>query len=251
MLVGPDGETLPVPPRMSPLSPPARLVAIEGASGHVAAASADALTTALRLGAHGIWCRVWTSLDGVPVLHQSGRLGGRVRRRMIADTLSTDLPGDVMTLDALLANLHQPTLILEPTGSETSSLDLGIVILQAARSAGVVDRLWMTSNDVDQLRSWRELSAGVRLAHVSRLSALDGGSERHADRLRTAGIDALSLPSPDWNAGQVTMLHRFRREAWATDAQFEPAISRVLDMGIDAVCGRFVDRMVDAAAQIG
>ncbi len=170
---------------------------------------------------------------------------------MIADTQSTDLPVDVVSLELLLANAHQPTLILEPTGMGAGSLELGKHILQAARSAGAIDRLWLTSGDIEQLRAWRELSAGVRLTHVSRLSALDGGSERHADRLRTSAIDALSLPAPDWNAGQVTRLHRFRREAWATDAQFEPAIARVLDMGIDAVCGRFVDRMVDAAVQIG
>ena len=209
------------------------------------------MTTALRLGADGIWCRVWSTKDGVAVLHPTGRVGGALRRRTLTDLAAVDLPSTVVTLDSLVSHAHQTTLILDPTGTAVGEASTGESLLHEARAAGFIDRLWLVSHDVDQLIAWRHQSAAVRLAHVSRLNSLDGGSERHANRLRTANIDALCLPAADWNAGQVTMLHRFRREAWATGAQHERVIHHVLDMGVDAVCGGFVDRMVDAATIIG
>jgi glycerophosphoryl diester phosphodiesterase len=56
----------------------------------------------------------------------------------------------------------------------------------------------------------------------------------------------------DWNGGLVTMMHRFKVQAFGWDAQFPAALSNGLRMGLDAIYSDHVDRLVEVYdAEIG
>ena len=118
--------------------------------------------------------------------------------------------------------------------------------LAAANEAGAVERLWLCHPDWKLVETWRAKSDGVKLVDSTRLRRLSEGPERRAASLANAGIDALNMHWTDWNAGLVTLLHRFERCTFAWDAQQPRALGLAFSYGIDGVFSDHVDRLVEA-----
>ena len=74
-----------------------------GARAHVAENTVDAFRLALRLGATGIESDVWITADGVPVLDHDGVVRSGIRKRRFRSLRRDELPGHVLTLQALYA----------------------------------------------------------------------------------------------------------------------------------------------------
>ena len=88
--------------------------------------------------------------------------------------------------------------------------------------------------------------AEVKLVDSTRLRRIAEGPERRAATLAEVGIDALNMHWTDWNAGLVTLLHRFERCAFAWDAQQPRALSLTFAYGVDGVYSDHVDRLMEA-----
>lgn len=206
----------------------------------------DSFRLAHRLGATGIESDVWLTRDGVAVLDHDGMVSGRLRRRAIGDVAAGDLPAHIPRVTELLDFV------------ETLKLAVSLDIKDAAAFAVVRDLIVMRGPDLaaraylcfDDFAVLREVSAdadGVRLVDSSRLARIKEGPERRIATLASLGVTALNMHHTDWNGGLVTLAHRFERLAFAWDAQFEPVLTSLLRMGVDAVFSDWVDRMVDAA----
>jgi glycerophosphoryl diester phosphodiesterase len=234
-----------VSPRLPSLRQPPIGFAHRGASAHAPENTIEGFALALRLGATGLESDVWLTADGEAVLDHDGRFG-RVRRTPIARLRRQDLPA------------HIPSLaeVYEHCGAEFDlSLDLKVAepeavdaVLAAARAASpdAESRLWLCHPDHAALAAWRALAPESKLVHSTRLRRLEGGPERHAASLVSAGIDAVNLHHTDWNGGHIAMFHRFGLEALAWDCQHQRVLDEMIDAGIDAVYSDHVDRMVAA-----
>jgi glycerophosphoryl diester phosphodiesterase len=196
------------------------------------------------LGATGLESDVWLTADGVPVLDHDGVVGGRMRRRAIADVPRSELPVHVPTLAELYETCgtdYELSLDVKDPAATSS-------VLAVAREAGgdAVSRLWLCHPDWELVASWRALSDEVRLVDSTRLRRIKEGPERRAADLAAAGIDAVNMHATDWTGGLTTLFHRFDRLAFAWDAQFPRVLASLLHMGMDAVYSDHVDRMVEA-----
>jgi len=235
-----------MPSRLRPLADHPILLARRGASAHAPEHSPEAYELAARLGATGVSGDAWLTVDGVVVLRSEGTVGGRLRRRKIAQLTAEEVISDGTDATRLEdAAAHGHALVLDVRDPQVVG-----PALEAARRSGLIDRLWLRHPDLDALTEWRSSSEAVHLVHSSRLTSLPGGPERHAAELRARSIDALHLAPRDWTGGLTTLLHRFGRQAWGGPAEHERAVVELLDAGIDAVESPHVDRLVDAAARV-
>ncbi|MFM7526283.1 MAG: glycerophosphodiester phosphodiesterase [Actinomycetota bacterium] len=226
------------------LQPPV-LFAHRGARAHEEENTMPAFLLAVRLGATGLESDVWLTHDGVPVLDHDGVVGGRLRRRAVAEVVSGDLPPHIPRLSQLL------TLALK------HGLSLSLDIKDAAAFGPVRElllahpdlqrRTYLCCEDFDVLCEIAPSLRDVLLVDSSRLAKLKDGPERRLAQLAELGVAALNMHHTDWNGGLVTLAHRFERLAFAWDAQFDYALTALLRMGVDAVYSDWVDRMVDAA----
>jgi len=215
-----------------------------GARAHAPENTLEAFTLALRLGATGLESDVWLTADGEAVLDHDGVVGGRVRKRPIAEVARAELPAHVPTLAELYDTCG--------TGYELS-LDVkdpaaADQVVAVAREAGgdAPARLWLCHHDWELVASWRAPFPDVRLVDSTLLRRMKLGPERRAAQLSAAGIDAVNLHRSDWSAGLVALFHRFERHAFGWDAQLERHLEELLETGIDAVYSDHVDRMVEA-----
>ena len=226
------------------LTPPIAF-AHRGARAHAPENTLEAFQLALRLGATGLESDVWLTADGVAVLDHDGLVGRGVRRQAIGTVARRDLPAHIPALEDLYASCgaeYELSLDVKDVAAAGAVIDL-------ARAAGAVGRLWLCHPDWQQVASWRSLSDEVRLVESTRLRAMRPGPERRAAQLRAAGVDAVNLHHTDWSGGMTTLFHRFGRYAFAWDAQFERVLTALLGMGVDAVYSDHVDRMVEALEQ--
>ncbi len=229
------------------LSLPAILFAHRGARAHAPENTLESFRLALRLGATGIASDVWRTADGVAVLDHDGTVGSRFRRRPIAELAREDLPDRIPSVAALYEDCGAAFELLLCV-SDPDAVDL---VLVAARDAGATARLWLCHPDLDVLARWREPARPARLVHTTRIAGMERGPEHHAARLRELGVDGVHLHHSEWSAGSVALFHRFGRYCLGGDAQHDRIIASLLDMGIDGVASDHVDRLVDAAAEIG
>lgn len=228
---------MPLPPLES-----VKLFARAGASAIEEPHSIDAFALALRLGATGLQGDVWSTADGAAVLISDGRYGSRLRRRRVADVVSSELGDHGLLVDTLLEQVP---------GSHELMFDLNDVaglesLITTIEREGVADRVWLSAGDIDTLVSAKDRLPLLRTVHVTRLETLARGPEQHAAQLRKAGIDAVSLPFEDWSGGHVALFHRFTRTAVARGPVHERQMDELLTMGVDAMVSAHVDRMVDS-----
>ena len=231
--------------RLPPLLDRALLFAHRGARVGERAPALDALSTALRLGATGLRVDAWSTRDGVVVLDRSG-LARRFPRRRITDVDHEAVAASMITVDDLFDLVDEVDGVPIRVGAPDDVTALAVA--EAAERRGITDRLWLAHSDLDVLARWRDAAPLVRLVDVASLEALPQGPERRAAELAAARIDAVALGEGDWSGGLVTLFHRFEVLAFADGAHHERQLARLIDMGIDAVSGDHVDRMVAVAA---
>ena len=228
--------------RHEPLQDPIGF-AHRGASAHAPENTLEAFTLALRLGAGGLESDVWLTRDGIPVLDHDGVVRGGLRRKRPISTVDrSDLPRHIPTLDELYREAGTDVAlsldVKDPAAARPT--------LRVAESHGAVDRLWLCHHDWEVVAGWRAWSEVVRLVDSTGLKRIDGGPERRASQLESAGIDAINLHHQEWTGGHVTLFHRFGRLAFGWDAQFPHVLEELLVMGVDGLYSDHVDRMVDA-----
>ena len=229
-------------PRLPPLRSPQLLFAHRGARAHAPENTLEAFTLGLRLGANGLESDVWLTADGQAVLDHDGLVGGTFRRKPIRRLARDELPSHIPTL----AELYDTCGTSFALSLDVKDADVVDEVLHVARTAGAVERLWLCHPDLDVLTEWRDRSGAAVLVHSTRTALMDGGVERHAARLREAGVDAVNLHHAEWTGGNAALYHRFGRFALGWDAQHVRVIAALLGMGLDGVFSDHVDRLVDA-----
>lgn len=228
--------------RLPPLLDRAILFAHRGARANAREHTLEAFELALRLGATGIQVDAWATADGVVVLDRSG-IVRRFPKKRIADVDHGVIASQFVTLEELFDAVTVVPIRIAAVDDATASL-----ILESAGRRGVRDRVWLAHHDLDVLAGWRDAAPSVRLVNTTHVEALPRGPERRAAELAAARIDAVALPEGDWSGGLVTLFHRFEVLAFADGAHYERQLARLIDMGVDAVSGDHVDRMVAVAA---
>lgn len=206
----------------------------------------ESFCLAQRLGATGIESDVWLTRDGVAVLDHDGVVGRRPRRRSIGDTDFGELPAPLPRLVELLdlAEAHELAVSLDIKDPAAFVVARDLV---ASRGSSLIARAFLCFDDFAVLREVHADANGVQLVDSSRLSSIKEGPERRLATLAALGVAALNMHHTDWNGGLVTLAHRFERLAFAWDAQYEPVLTSLLRMGVDAVFSDWVDRMTEAA----
>ncbi|MDW3218409.1 MAG: hypothetical protein R8F63_07320 [Acidimicrobiales bacterium] len=230
-----------MPTRLPSLLDDAILFAHRGARTTGVEQAREAFERALQLGATGLQADAWLTADGEVVLDRTG-LVRRLPRRRAADVNRSDVAG-WLTLDELLA---LPTD--SPIRLRVADTDAARVILERARRADAAERLWLAHPELETLAEWRDLSPVIHLVNATSVKSLPFGPERRAAELAAGRVDAVALPEAEWTGGHVTLFHRFEVLAFADGAHYERQIARVIDMGIDAVSGDHVERLVAVAA---
>lgn len=231
-------------PRHTTLGAETILFAHRGAKAHAKENTIEAFNLAIEMGATGLESDVWLTADGIPVLDHDGLVGSVIRRRPISKFNRAELPEHIPSLAEFYASVDAriPVSIdvKDPAAFEPTIL--------AAREAGAEDLLWLCHPSYTKLKSYRQ-DTSAKLICSTRLSKLNDGLERHAQRLRDAEIDGLNMHHSDWSGGAIATIHRFERLALGWDAQFERQIAKLIDFGIDGVFSDHVDKMVATAAQ--
>jgi glycerophosphoryl diester phosphodiesterase len=215
-----------------------------GARAHAQENTLEAFELALRLGATALESDVWLTSDGIAVLDHDGLVGGRFRRRPIAEVPRAELPPHIPALrelyDALGTDFDLSLDLKDPASGPVVIADsLGL-------DPTMAPRLWLCDTDHERLATLRDLSPHVRLVDSTRLSRIKEGPERRAARLQELGIDAINLHHSDWNGGLSTLFHRFGLCTFGWDAQFDRILDGLLRMGLDGIFSDHVPRMVEA-----
>jgi glycerophosphoryl diester phosphodiesterase len=204
-----------------------------------------AFRRALELGASGLETDVWRSADSEVVCAHDPTVGRGLRRRKIAGSTAADLAAfDVPRL----VDLYDQLGTAYELSVDVKAADVAQPLLEVARDADALERLWVCSPDVELLRSLRD-EPRVKLVHSDRRRAIVAPLERHAYELGSAGIDAMNLHHTEWTAGLVSLFHRFDLRAFAWDTQQVRHIRAVLQMGIDAIYCDRPDRMVATVSE--
>jgi glycerophosphoryl diester phosphodiesterase len=228
------------------LSGPALLLSEGGAHHQAPFASLEGFRLALRLGATSLGAKGWLTKDGELALAKDDTVG-MLRRRRISSIVRSDLPEVVPTLDQLLDAIA-PDVILAVSLVDDEAFDAA---LGTARAHGATDRLWIRHDDPEVLGAWRQRSDDVHLVNTVRIPALKDGAERRAATLRSLGVEGLEARHTEWSGGLVALMHRFRRHARATDANYPEVLAQLFRMGLDSIGGDHPDRLADAAMSHG
>jgi len=217
-----------------------------GASADAPENTLEAFRLALDLGARGLESDARLSADGEVVLVHGAVARQGWRRKRVAQTTAAEL-----------ADLAVPRLgdLYEELGSDFElSLDVydpaaGQVLVEVARAAGALDRLWLCSSKTELLTELGHRAPEVHLVHSIRRRNVDTPLERHAAQLAELGIGVVNMHRSDWTAGLVGLFHRFGVQAFGWDTQEVRHLRELLAMGIDAVYSDHVARMVATVAE--
>jgi glycerophosphoryl diester phosphodiesterase len=200
-----------------------------------------AFRRALELGAKGLESDARWSADGEVVLVHDAVARQGLRRRRVATSSAAEL--------ATMGVPRLADLYRELGADYELSLDLydpvaakGVV--EVARAAGGLDRLWVCSSQLSLLRSLGAAAPTAHLVHSVRRRSLKVPIERHAARLAEEGIEVINLHRSEWTAGLVELFHRFDVLAFAWDVQEVRHVREALAMHVDGVYSDHVSRMV-------
>ncbi len=214
------------------LSPPIAF-AHRGARSHAPENTLEAFRLALRLGATGLESDVWITADGEPVLDHDGIVKSALRKRPISEVNRAQLPSHIPTLAELYEDCG-PNIALSLDVKDPAAYEATVAV---ARNVGgeAPANLWLCDPQWQRLAEHRQRFADVRLIDSTRLKRLTDGPERHAARLREAGIDGINMHHTDWTLGLTTLFHRFERFTFGWDAQHERILLALQTMEIDAL----------------
>lgn len=225
------------------------LFAHRGGKAHAPENTLEAFTGALAMGATGLETDVWLTADGEPMCDHDGVRWRRGLRKSFANLTRDALGGDVMSLGDLYAACgtdYELSIDIKTTEPNAAAATLAAVV-DRARAAGAESRLWLCSPDAEVLRRARAHTT-ARLVHSTRIKRMKEGPERHAANLAHARIDAVNLHERDWSGGLTALFGRFELRCLGWDAQFERVVAALASMGLDAIYGDHVDRLVAGVA---
>ncbi len=217
-----------------------------GASADAPENTLEAFRLALREGARGLESDARLSADGEVVLVHGAVARQGWRRKRVAQSSAAELAElSVPCLADLYADLG--------AGYELS-LDVydpaaGAVLVEVARAAGALERLWVCSSKPGLLVKLGERAPGMHLVHSVRRRKIDIPLERHASQLAELGIGVVNMHRSDWTQGLVGLFHRFGIQAFAWDAQEVRHLRELLAMDVDGVYSDHVARMVAAVSE--
>ncbi len=210
-----------------------------GASADARENTLDAFRLALELGATGLESDVWLTADGVPVLDHDGLTPDGVA---ITSVARRALPEHVPTLAELYeACGHDFELSLDVMHPEAAR-----AVVEVARSVGNPARLWLCHWNWRVVAGFRALDPAVRLVDSTRVGVMHTEPGERAERMVELGIDALNLHWSDWSEPLADAFRARSRALLGWDAQDEPALERLLALGMDAVFSDHVPRMMRA-----
>jgi len=212
-----------------------------GACGDAPENTLEAFGLALDLGARGLESDVRLSADGEVVLVHGAVAREGWRRKRVAQSTAAELaeisvPRLADLYDELGADYELSLDVYDPAA--------GKGLLEVARAAGALDRLWLCSSKTDLLVRLGKRAPEAHLVHSVRRRKLDIPLERHAAQLAELGIDVVNMHRSDWSAGLVGLFHRFEVQVFAWDAQEVRHIRELLAMDVDALYSDHVARMV-------
>ncbi len=239
-------------PRIARLRPTPIGFAHRGASASAPENTLPAFALALELGATGLESDVWMTNDGVAVLDHDGFARRRgLRRAAIGSVDRADLPSHMPSVSELFAHCgaqFELSLDVKDPAAMQPLMD-AVALADPDGSLGCMSRLWLCHPDVGLLQSWGEQWPGARLVHSVRLPRLTQSPEQHGAQLADAGLHAMNMHYSDWNAGLVTLFHRFGLHAFGWDAQHPRVLAQLLDIGIDGVYSDHADKMMAAIGE--
>lgn len=217
-----------------------------GASADAPENTLVAFRLALELGARGLESDARVSRDGEVVLvhgavARQGWRRKRVAQSTVAELAELDVPRLAELYSALGSDFELSLDVYDPAAGE--------VLLEVARDAGALHRLWLCSSKVSLLTKLGEAAPEVQLVHSVRRRQVEIPLERHAAQLAALGIGVVNMHRSDWSAGLVGLFHRFGIQAFAWDAQEVRQLRELLDMGIDGVYSDHVARMVATVSE--
>lgn len=214
-----------------------------GASAYAPENTLRAFELALELGAGGLESDVWLAADGVPVLVHDRTIGRPGPRVDVTSRTAAELAVfDVPTLAELYAAVGtRCELSLDIEHPEAALPTLGVAV-----AAGAARRLWACSPDVGLLARLRGASSDVRLVCSTRPRRMQAGVKAAVSELAAVGVDVLNMHWRDWSETIVELVHGSGLLAFGWDAQEEPAMARLLDLGVDGIYSDWPDRLVAA-----
>lgn len=234
-------------PRLASLDGSIRTFALWGASAHAPENTATAFALALEMGASGIATEAWLTADGEVVLSRTGSVGGRFRRRAIAQQERVALGPGICGIDELY-RIVGPGADVSIDVGDTGAVD---GVIATARQAGdrAESRLWLCHADLTTLAEWRRRTEANLVLSISLRSLRNQSPEQCAARLRERGVDGLRLDRSEWSGGLIALVHRFDRYALASGLVHEREIAKLVDGGIDGISCPYVDRMAATVEQ--
>jgi glycerophosphoryl diester phosphodiesterase len=212
-----------------------------GASADAPENTLAAFRLALDMGVQGLESDARLSADGQVVLVHGAVARQGWRRKRVAQSTAAELAElDVPRLGDLYAALgtdYELSLdVYDPAA--------GKVLVEVAREAGALERLWICSSKTELLTTLGALAPEMHLVHSVRRRAIAIPLERHAAQLAEVGIDVVNMHRSDWTVGLVGLFHRFGVQAFGWDAQEVRHLRELLAMDIDAVYSDHAARMV-------
>ncbi len=200
---------------------------------------------AVSMGVTGLESDVWLAADGVPVLVHDRVIHRDQRRIDVTRATSRELAAHGVPS---LSDLYRVV-----GASVALSLDLeheAVVgpTLATADAHGALSALWACSPDVELLASLRR-AGDVNLVCSTRPRRVAGGVRALLSNLAAHGIDVLNMHSRDWTRELVDAAHDMGVGAFGWDAQDEATISRLVDLGADAIYSDYPDRLVRVIGQ--
>jgi glycerophosphoryl diester phosphodiesterase len=222
------------------------LFAHRGASGYLPENTLEAFELALRQGATGLESDAWLSADGIPVLvhdrtiRPPGRRIDVTRRR--ADELAEYGVPRLAELYTALGTDFELSLDLEHAAVARPALEV-------ASAVGAAGRLWACHEDPDVLADLRSRSGDVRLVCTTGPQPIRDWLPTLLERLVAIPVDCLNMRWSVWTAGRVERVHAAGLLAFGWDAQTPASVSRLVELGIDALYADHPDRLVAAFAE--
>jgi glycerophosphoryl diester phosphodiesterase len=208
----------------------------------------EAFRRALELGAGGLETDAWLSADGEVVLVHDPLVRRGLRRHKVAGSRADELAELGVPR---LADLYGELGCAYELSIDVMDGEAAGPIVETARAAGDVaaGRLWLCHPNAQLLATIRPDMPDVQLVHSRRRTGIDVPIERHAADLASTGVDAMNMHHTEWSAGLVALFHRFDVRAFAWDVQETRHMRKMLRIGIDALYGDHVERMVTTVAQ--
>ncbi|WP_420443760.1 glycerophosphodiester phosphodiesterase [Candidatus Poriferisodalis sp.] len=229
-----------MPPQPLPsLRTPPITFAHRGGRAHGPDNALETFALALDLGATGLETDVWLSRDGHPMLDHDGVVWHRGVRRPFSSFTRERIGPDIGTL----ADMYQSCGTDFELSVDLKDPAAADAVIEAARSAGAEDRLWLCHADWGLLGELRSRTT-AHIVDSTRIRRMKEGPERRAAAMANSGIDAINLPAKDWTGGLAALFHRFERLCFGWDVQHIRLAAALRDMGLDGLYGDHVDRLL-------